>query len=95
MKLTVDEKQVRMNAFVQKVLANLTQSVLDSLDDVPENPQDVVFEFRTESGIAIRLAQQPLRMNDFVQKLTENIFKAVIRSLDDVPPEPQNFILTL
>ena len=56
-----------MNAFVQKVLTNLTQSILVSLDDVPEKPQDVVFEFRAASGIEIRLAQQPLRMNDFVQ----------------------------
>jgi len=95
MKLTVDEKQVRMNVFVQKVLTNLAQSILVSLDDVPEKSQDVVFEFRTGSGIEIRLAQQSLRMNDFVQKLTENVFKAVIRSLDDVPTEPQCFTLTL
>ena len=27
MKLSVDDKQVRMNAFVQKVLTNLTQSI--------------------------------------------------------------------
>ena len=84
-----------MNAFVQKVLINLAKSVLVSLDEVPEKPQDMVFEFRAESGIEIRLAQQPLRMNDFVQRLTENVFKAVIHSLDDVPTEPQSFTLTL
>ncbi|NOR15554.1 MAG: hypothetical protein GQ544_07610 [Candidatus Aminicenantes bacterium] len=84
-----------MNAFVQKVIANLAQSLLASLDDVPEKPEAVVFERQAGSGLEIKLGQQPLRMNDFVRRLTENVLKGVIVSLDDIPADPQNFTLTL
>jgi hypothetical protein len=93
MELTVNNQQVRMNAFVQKVMHNLAQSILGSLDDVPEQPDDVIFSYQAGSGIEIRFGQEPLRLNEFVQRMTENVFLGVFRSLDDIPAEPQSFRL--
>ncbi len=95
MELVVEGKQLRMNAFVQKVTANLAQSILASLDDVPEKPEDVVFEQQSGLGLEIKLGQKPLRMNDFVRRLTENVLKGIIVSLDDAPADPENFTLSL
>lgn len=94
MKLIIDGNKVRMNAFVQKVVTNLTQSILSSLDDVPENTEGVVFEYQAGSDMDIKLGQKSLRMNDFVRRLTENVLKGILASLDDVPADPQSFTLT-
>lgn len=95
MELKVDGNQIGMNAFVQKVVTNLTRSILDSLDDVPENPQAVVLDYSIEAGVEIRIAERPLRMNEFVQRLTENVLMGILLSLDDVPPEPHSFRLSV
>ena len=94
MELVIDGNKVRMNAFVQKVVENLAQSILSSLDDVPENKDGIVFEYQAGSDIEIKLGKKSLRMNDFVSRLTENVLKGVLASLDDVPADPQSFTLT-
>jgi hypothetical protein len=94
MELVIDGNNVRMNAFVQKVVANLTQCILSSLDDVPENTDGIVFKYQAGSDMEIKLGQKSLRMNDFVCRLTENVLKGILASLDDVPADPQSFTLT-
>ena len=93
MEMTVDGKPVRANAFVQKIVTNITWSVIDSLDDVPENPQSVSITFAGESPIKLTVDGQDIRMNPFVQKVSRNIIAGLIRSLDDIPENPQSIIL--
>jgi hypothetical protein len=95
MELSVEGKTIGMNAFVQKVISGLVQSILDSLDDVPEGSQEVALAYESRAGVEIRVAGQSLRMNEFVQKLTENVLKGILFSLDGVPSDPQNFRLRL
>ncbi len=41
MELTIDGKQIQTNAFVQKILSNISWSIINSLDDIPENPGNI------------------------------------------------------
>ncbi len=41
MELTIDGKQIRTNAFVQRIMSNISWSIIDSLDDIPENPGNI------------------------------------------------------
>lgn len=95
MELTVDGKQIRMNAFVQKILTNISWSLIDSLDDIPENPQTVEISRNLDSDAAISVDGRAIRMNPFVRKTTHNIFMGLVNSLDDIPENPQNITLSI
>jgi hypothetical protein len=95
MELTIDGKQIRANAFVQKILTNISWSIIDSLDDIPENPQTIDMSCDMDSTIAISVDGQAIRMNPFVNKTTHNIIMGVINSLDKIPANPHNIALSI
>jgi hypothetical protein len=53
MEITADGKPVRTNAFVQKIVTNIIWSVVDSLDNIPENPQFVSATLASESPLQL------------------------------------------
>ena len=95
MDLTIDGKQIRTNAFVQKILTNISWGIVNSLKDIPKNPQSIQIVLATELDLEVSLDGQPLRTNPFVQKTVHNIIMGMINSLDDIPPNPENITLSI
>jgi hypothetical protein len=88
MKLKVDGQEVRINAFVNRIITNTVESVLLSLDDIPENPQGVIFRADPEAGVELEVDGTPVRMNAFVQRFVGNLLKGIVASLEDIPAAP-------
>ena len=95
MDLTVDGKHIRTNAFVQKILTNISWGIINALKDIPENPQSIQMVLATESGLEVSLDGQAIQMNPFVQKTVHNIIMGMINSLDDIPANPENITLSI
>ena len=95
MELTIDGKQIRTNAFVQKILSNISWSIVDSLDDIPENPQAIEISRSMDSDIDISVDGKAIRMNPFVHKTTHNIIMGMVNSLDKIPENPQSISLSI
>ncbi|MBN1222804.1 MAG: hypothetical protein JXB23_06115 [Candidatus Aminicenantes bacterium] len=93
MEITIDEKQVRANAFVQKIMTNITGSIIASLDGIPENPQTVIITLTQGSPLEMTVDGQNVRMNPFVEKTIRNILAGMIRSLDEIPESPKSITL--
>ncbi len=88
MRLKVDGQEVRMNAFVNRIITNSVESVLHSLDDIPENPQGVIFRADSEAGVELEVHGTPVRMNAFVQRFVAKLLQAIVASLEDIPAAP-------
>ena len=95
MDLTVDGKHIRTNAFVQKILTNISWGIINSLKDIPENPQSIQIIIAPGSDLEVSLDGQPIRTNPFVQKTVHNIIMGMINSLDDIPANPENITLSI
>ena len=95
MELTIDGKQIRTNAFVQNILSNISWSIIDSLDDIPENPQTMEISLAVDSDVAISVDGQVIRLNPFVHKATHNIIMGMVNALDKTPENPENIILLI
>lgn len=93
--LTIDGKLIRTNAFVQKILSNISWSIIDSLDDIPENPQTIKISRTMDSDIAISVDGQVIHTNPFVHKTTHNIIMGMVSSLDEIPENPGNVTLLI
>ena len=85
MELHVDNQAIRMNPFVLRVVSNIIDSLIDSLDDIPENPERIVLVVEGQTKATIEVDGQNIRMNSFVQKIVGNVLYGIIDSLDDVP----------
>ncbi len=95
MDLTIDGKQIPTNAFVQKILSNISWSIIDSLDDIPEYPQTVEISLAMDADVAISVDGQVIRMNPFVHKTIHNIIMGIVNSLDGIPENPQSITLSI
>jgi hypothetical protein len=95
MKLSIDGQDVRMNAFVDRFITNTMESVLRSLDDIPEDPRNVVFLADSGAGVELEIGGTRVRMNAFVQKIIGNMLHGIAVSLDDVPAAPNHIELML
>jgi hypothetical protein len=95
MDLTIDGKQIRTNAFVEKILTNISWGIINSLKDVPDNPRTIRIVLAKESDLEISLDGQAIRTNPFVQKTVHNIITGTVNSLDDIPANPENIILSI
>jgi len=95
MKLEIDGKRIRTNAFVQKFLSNIIWSLIDSLDDIPENPQAVAISLVVDSDAALSVEGQDIRMNPFVQRVTRNIITGLVNALDEIPENPHDIVLSI
>jgi len=95
MKLNVDGQDVRMNAFVNRIITNTVESVLLSLDDIPASPQSVVFRADSQAGVELVIDGAPVRMNAFVQKFVGNLLQGIVASLEDIPAAPGSIEVVL
>jgi len=95
MRLRVDGQDVRMNAFVARILTNVMEGISRSLDDIPEGSQEAVFTAEAGNGITLEVDGAPIQMNAFVQGIVGNILRSMVTSLDDVPAAPRSIEVTL
>ena len=95
MRLRVEGQDVRMNEFVTRILANVSEGICRSLDDIPEDAQAVVFTIEAGNGVVLDVEGSRVRMNAFVQEIVGNILRAMVDSLEDVPAAPRSIELVL
>jgi hypothetical protein len=93
MDLTVDGQAIRTNAFVEKILTNISWGIINALKDVPDNPQTIQIVLAAESNLEVALDGQVIRTNPFVQKTVHNIIMGMVNSLDDIPENPEKITL--
>jgi hypothetical protein len=86
--LYVDNQLIRMNPFVLRIVSNVIQSLLDSLDDIPPNPESIILEVEGKSATKLEADGQKIRMNAFARKIVGNVLSGIVQSLDDVPSPP-------
>lgn len=43
--LQVDQREIRMNAFVRALIGGILQAILQALDGIPESPETVTFRW--------------------------------------------------
>lgn len=95
MNLNIDGQEVRLNAFVNRIITNTMESVLRSLDDIPEDRQNVIFRADSEAGVELEIDGGPVRMNAFVQKIVGSVLQGIVASLEDVPAAPRSIVVVL
>ncbi|MGB2907882.1 MAG: hypothetical protein WBB73_12310 [Candidatus Aminicenantaceae bacterium] len=95
MRLRVDRQDVRMNAFVARILTNVMEGISRSLDDIPKDSQEAVFTAEAGSGVTLEVDGIPVKMNAFVQSIVGNILRSMVTSLDDVPAAPRSIEVIL
>ena len=95
MKLIVNGQNVRMNAFVARIVSNLVESVLSSLDGIPEKRKSVALRSEGSVQAALEVNGSDMELNEFVQKIFGNMLQGIISSLDDVPSSPDHIELFL
>ena len=88
MKLAVDGKSIRMNTFVTQLFSNTLKAVLDSLHDIPENPEKVILNSKSDSEITLEVNDLPIRTKAFVSRMLRRTFLGMVSSLGDVPDNP-------
>ena len=96
MEMIVNGKTVGMNAFVDRIVFNVVGGMLESLEDVPENPRTVTFALGGDgeaSGLLVD--QQDMRMNAFVRALIGGILRAILQALDGIPESPETITFEL
>lgn len=96
MELIVNQKTIGMNAFVDRIVFNVVAGMLESLEDVPENPRRVTFILGGEGAASgLQVDQQEIRMNAFVRTLIGGILVAILQTLDGIPESPETVTFEL
>ncbi len=95
MRLRVEGQDVRLNEFVTRILANVTEGICRSLDDFPQDARTIVFKAEAGTGITLEVDGSRVRMNAFVEEIVGIILRAMVASLGDVPSVPQSIELAL
>ncbi len=95
MKLTVNGLNVRMNAFVTRIVSNLVESMLSSLDGIPEPRISATLRSGESVPVTLEVNGSAVELNDFVQHIIGNMLQAIISSLDDVAAKPDRIELIL
>ncbi len=95
MKLTVDGMNVRMNAFVARIVSNLVEGMLGSLDGIPEPRVSATLRSGESVPVTLVVNGSDVELNEFVQKIFGNMLQGIISSLDDVAAEPDRIELIL
>ncbi len=95
MKLTVNEQNVPMNVFASRIVSNLGESLVGSLDRIPQNRENVTFRSGISAPVALEINGSEVELNDFVQKIFKNVLQGIVTSLDGVPASPDHIELTL
>ena len=95
MRLHIDGQDIRMNAFVGRIVSNVAEGICRSLDDFPEEPQAVAFTVEAGSGVTLIADGSTVRLNAFVQDIVGNILQALAASLEGVPARPARIELEL
>jgi hypothetical protein len=96
MELIVNQKTVGMNAFVDRIVFNVVGGMLESLEDVPENPRSATFTLGADGeALSLLIDQQDIRMNAFVRALIGGILRAILQALDGIPDPPETVTFRL
>jgi hypothetical protein len=95
MELIVDQKSIRMNAFVQDIVCNVIRGMIRSLDDVPDEPEIVTFTLQESAAVTLMVNGQTIGINDFVQTLAGRIIHGILHSLHGVPAYPETVMFRM